>query len=501
MSLKLRILILFNIAIFTASAMVFAANRYTVKKEIQAIIRQNLDDVVETALHLIAADPDLPLAGLRRAFNKDIHIAQSGFLFLTDSQGNMVAHKKVQGKNWLEKPHIRHIVQKKNGFYRYLSPETKTYKVAAFRHYAPKDWIVVAGYFEDEVLAKPMQGILTHSLAIFLPMLFLMAVGIVFIAKRSLIDRLNRAIRVLDDGAAHMAAASDQVSDSSRLSASSATQQAASIEETSASLEEIAAMTKQNADNARQADSLMTEANQVVDTANAAMGHLTTSMEDISKASEETQKIVKTIDEIAFQTNLLALNAAVEAARAGEAGAGFAVVADEVRNLALRAAAAARNTSTLIENTVKKIGEGSGIVTQNNEAFGKVAASAHKVGDLVGEIAAASREQSQGVDQINAAVSEMDKVVQNNAAGAEESASAAEELSAQAEQMQSIVGELVALVEGQKQNRPQPALATHPAKPFSRGDEAPAPDDAPRKTPPGPQRLIPLDADEVLGEF
>jgi len=51
---------------------------------------------------------------------------------------------------------------------------------------------------------------------------------------------------------------------------------------------------------------------------------------------------VKTIDEIAFQTDLLALNAAVEAARAGEAGAGFAVVADEVRNLALRAAAAAR---------------------------------------------------------------------------------------------------------------------------------------------------------------
>ncbi len=134
-------------------------------------------------------------------------------------------------------------------------------------------------------------------------------------------------------------------------------------------------MTKQNADNANQADGLMKEANQVVVQANESMGELTTSMEEISKASEETSMIIKTIDEIAFQTNLLALNAAVEAARAGEAGAGFAVVADEVRNLALRASDAAKNTANLIEGTVKKVSDGSELVTRTNEAFTKVAES------------------------------------------------------------------------------------------------------------------------------
>jgi methyl-accepting chemotaxis protein len=131
----------------------------------------------------------------------------------------------------------------------------------------------------------------------------------------------------------------------------------------------MSSMTRQNAEHAQQADGLMQEANQVVRRANDSMVELDTSMNEISKASEETSKIIKTIDEIAFQTNLLALNAAVEAARAGEAGAGFAVVADEVRNLAMRAADAAKNTAQLLEGTVKKVNDGTALVSRTNEEF------------------------------------------------------------------------------------------------------------------------------------
>jgi len=266
----------------------------------------------------------------------------------------------------------------------------------------------------------------------------------------SIVRPVRRVVAGLTGSADQVAASAAELSSASQALAEGASEQAAGIEETSSSIEELSSMTKQNADNAKMADSLMAETTHVVREANETMQVLTRSMGEISSASEATAKIVKTIDEIAFQTNLLALNAAVEAARAGEAGAGFAVVADEVRNLALRAAEAAKNTAALIEDTVEKIKNGTQIVARSNEAFGKVAAGAQKVGELIGEIAAASGEQSQGIAQINTAIAEMDRIVQRNAGSAEESAAAAEEMTSQSEMLHGFVVELAALVEGGK---------------------------------------------------
>ena len=206
--------------------------------------------------------------------------------------------------------------------------------------------------------------------------------------------------------------------------AEAASEQAASLEETSSSLEEMSSMTKQNADHANEANELMRDVSNSVKLATDTMAQMNSAMEETTRASEETAKIIKTIDEIAFQTNLLALNAAVEAARAGEAGAGFAVVAGEVRNLAMRAAEAAKNTSGLIEDTIKKVKSGSDQVSRADEAFRSVVTASEKVGDLINEISAASSEQAKGIEQLGKAVSQMDSVTQKNAANAEELAAA-----------------------------------------------------------------------------
>ena len=378
-------------------------------------------------------------------------MGETGYGFMVDQTGLFIAHPDkanilslnittLSGMEEISKM----MIAKQTAVQDYTYKGTK--KIAGFAPVELTGWSVGLTQNTDEFLAAAhaIRNFIAIAVIIFL---VITIIGVAFFARR-ITSPIQTAVDQMGEAAHQVAAASSQVASASQSLAEGSSEQAAAIEETSSSLEEMSSMTKQNAGNASQADSLMKEANQVIQKANGSMESLTRSMGEISAASEETSKIIKTIDEIAFQTNLLALNAAVEAARAGEVGAGFAVVADEVRNLAMRAADAAKNTSGLIEGTVKKIKDGSNLVVKTNEAFAEVAVNASKVGELVGEIAAASQEQAQGIDQINKAVAEMDKVTQQTAANAEESASASEEMNAQAEQMKHISSTLAIIIGG-----------------------------------------------------
>lgn len=297
---------------------------------------------------------------------------------------------------------------------------------------------------------------------------------------RNIIAAVRKATSDVTKGAHQVTAASGQVFSSSRKLADGASKQADSLEETSSSLEEISSMTTNNAANSTQADNLMKDAETVLNRAGESMAYLTASMDEISKASEETHKIIKTIDEIAFQTNLLALNAAVEAARAGEAGAGFAVVADEVRGLALRTAEAAKNTTGLIEGTVRKVKKGSDLVVRTNESFSRVSENSARVGELIAEIAAASTEQAESIRKINTAVNDMDGVIQRNAANAQENADASEEMNARAEQMGMYVKNLMGMVGGASTDNARNQISEMNQKPDgTRAIHRPFPEDRP----------------------
>jgi methyl-accepting chemotaxis protein len=209
-------------------------------------------------------------------------------------------------------------------------------------------------------------------------------------------------------------------------------EQAASLEETASSMEEMTTTVKQNADNAGQANQLALAAREQAEQGGMVVGKAVQAMSGINDSARKIADIIGVIDEIAFQTNLLALNAAVEAARAGEQGRGFAVVASEVRNLAGRSATAAKEIKDLIHDSVKKVSDGSLLVTQSGQTLEQIVISVKKVSDIVAEIAAASREQSLGIEQVGRAVMQMDELTQQNAALVEQATAASQSMTTEA---------------------------------------------------------------------
>lgn len=203
----------------------------------------------------------------------------------------------------------------------------------------------------------------------------------------------------------------------------------ATTEEMNASVEELTASINSIAQNTRSADGVAKSTFQEAEIGSKAIAKAIEAMDLISKSSEDISEIVKVISEIAGQTNLLAFNAAIEAARAGEHGLGFSVVADEVRKLAERSSQATKEISKLINESSKRVSQGSDISKQAGMAFEKIVTGVNKTTESISEISAAADEQLLTARGVSAAIQQVSDETEKSAIASEMIAKATHSLS------------------------------------------------------------------------
>ena len=259
------------------------------------------------------------------------------------------------------------------------------------------------------------------------------------VALLNVSDTLKKTIGKIKESSYSINMNAEQVSAGAQTLAQGTTEQASAIEELSAEINEIYATIVHNAEYAENAGNKALEASKEVEQGNVQMRDMLAAMDEISNSSNEIGKIIKVIDDIAFQTNILALNAAVEAARAGSAGKGFAVVADEVRNLAGKSAEAAKQTTALIENSIRAINNGTMLAGKTGKSLVEIVDRTSETNDLINEIVKASSGQTVSVNQIKGGIEQISSVIQQNAATAENSAANSEELSGQVQLLNDLV--------------------------------------------------------------
>ena len=251
-----------------------------------------------------------------------------------------------------------------------------------------------------------------------------------------LTSNLSATINSICQAQERVSGNAEHLSSGAQNLAQGATEQASAVEELYATLDNLSRYASENVKTAALAQDNAHRTGEQVSISGKQMEQMIAAMGDITEASVQIEKIIATIENIAFQTNILALNAAVEAARAGSAGKGFAVVADEVRNLASKSDEAAKATKGLIENSVQATERGSRIVDEVSATLKRTLELVVESNEAIGTITQAVKEDAESIAQVTEGIGQISAVVQSNSASSEESAAVSSELFSQVQVME-----------------------------------------------------------------
>jgi methyl-accepting chemotaxis protein len=397
------------------------------------------------------------LASFTSQYINSVKVGQTGYSFLYDHEGRLLAHPvkdQVLKLNVKDTPYGPAMLEQKSGRLTYRDAGVE--HMAVFRNNQMTGWTSAVTAPTAEMF-RPIRRVGTINLGFTVGLLIVLGFSILLVTRvlvtkplariasglkdiasgegdlrqrltintkdemgdvahwfntfveslAGMLGQVSDNVQTLAAASAELAAISDQMaggtremSQQSELLARNAGQVGRNIDGVAASTEELSSTVSTMASAVEE----MTAS--VVEIAKNA-GHSATTANQAAEAAEETGRaverlkasaqeigqVVEVIVDIAEQTKLLALNATIEAARAGEAGKGFAVVASEVKDLAGQTGKSTENIRTRIQDIQKN-------TVQSVDAIGRIVGIIKKVNELAQGIAAAVEQQSATTGEI-----------------------------------------------------------------------------------------------------
>lgn len=250
---------------------------------------------------------------------------------------------------------------------------------------------------------------------------------------------LNHTFSEINKSSNLVAEEANQVSASAQTLANGASEQSRVVAELMETLSAISAASAENSKTTKNAEDNAIKAGDEVKFCNEKMQSAADAMAEITNSALQIEKIIATIEDIAYQTNILALNAEIEAAAAGPAGKGFAVVADEVRNLANKSDKAAKATKQLIEQSLDSVNRGSDVVGSVSEQLRISTEVVLQAVEDMKTVNAAVQREEENMRNISESIEQINHVVQSNNTTSAQSAQTSRALSEQAENLKSLM--------------------------------------------------------------
>ena len=315
-------------------------------------------------------------------------------------------------------------------------------------------------------------------------------------ALEMIFSQFNDVMQGVNIIAEQVALGAKAISDSSMTLAEGASMQAITVDNLTEIITQVDEKTASNAENAARAEVFSSHSHDNAIKGNNEMQNMLEAMDGIKESSNAISNVIRVISDIAFQTSMLALNASVEAARAGEHGRGFAVVAEEVRNLALKSDEAAKETTTLVEEAILKVNQGTSLATSTAQALEKIVSDTNEESAIISGIAAESHEQAEAIRRVNTDTNQIAEVIQRNSSTSEENAAASEELSSQSETLRQMIG-VFRLLENSGKVTSKPAPSISPPSPPPAITKKPVSAPKPAVTPIAVKKQTPAAAPKV----